>query len=162
MRRLGRGQAARRDARRPARSAAAASCARRASRWRRCATRRPSPSSPPAGARRRADCSRSARSPRASASAASGLLSAELGAKRFHRADLLRVGADGEPPEAIEVELTAKGQARLDELLRAWRWAVAEQRLRRVVYRCPPRIRPSSSGRSSAPAPTRAVAVEGL
>jgi hypothetical protein len=69
------------------------------------------------------------------------LLSAELGARRFHRADLLRMSADGEPPEAIEVELTAKGQARLDELLRAWRWAVAEKRLRRVLYRCPPRTR---------------------
>jgi len=68
------------------------------------------------------------------------LLSAELGAKRFHRADLLRLGSDGEAPEAIEVELTAKGQARLDELLRAWRWAVAERRLKRVVYLCPPRV----------------------
>jgi hypothetical protein len=69
------------------------------------------------------------------------VLSAELSGERFHRADLLRVGEGGEPPEAIEVELTAKGQARLDELLRGWRWAVAERRLSSVTYRCPPRIR---------------------
>ena len=90
------------------------------------------------------------------------LLSAELGAKRFHRADLLRVGAGGEPPEAIEVELTAKGQARLDELLRAWRWAVAERRLRRVVYRCPPRIRPVVERAVERTGTDSAVAVEGL
>lgn len=69
------------------------------------------------------------------------VFSAQLGAKRFHRADLLRVGAGGGPPEAIEVELTAKGRKRLEGLLRAWRLAVAEQRLSRVVYRCPPRVR---------------------
>ena len=40
------------------------------------------------------------------------------------------------------MELTAKGRARLDKLLDAWRWAVVDRRLRRVVYRCPPRIRP--------------------
>lgn len=66
--------------------------------------------------------------------------SARLGSGRFHRADLLRT-TDGGPPEAIEVELTAKGAARLDELLRAWRRTVAERRLARVVYRCPPRTR---------------------
>lgn len=69
------------------------------------------------------------------------VLSARLGSRRFHRADLLRVGADGELPEAIEVELTAKGRNRLDELLRAWRFAVSERRLKRVVYRCPPGVR---------------------
>jgi hypothetical protein len=68
------------------------------------------------------------------------LLSAELSARRFHRADLVRV-ADGEPPEAIEVELAAKGATRLEELLRAWRRAVAEGRLSRVTYRCSPRTR---------------------
>jgi hypothetical protein len=66
--------------------------------------------------------------------------SARISGGRFHRADLLRT-TDGEPPEAIEVELTAKGAARLDELLRAWRRSVAERRLARVVYRCPPRTR---------------------
>lgn len=89
-------------------------------------------------------------------------LSAELPGERFHRADLLRLGAAGDPPEAIEVELTAKGRARLDELLRAWRWAVAERRLRRVTYLCPPRIRPvveRAVGRTGVEA---AVVVEGL
>ncbi len=69
------------------------------------------------------------------------MFSAELGDDRFHRADLMRMGADGEPPEAIEVELTAKGRNRLDKLLDAWSWAVIDRRLSRVVYRCPPRIR---------------------
>lgn len=69
------------------------------------------------------------------------LLSAQLTGGRFHRADLIRAGEDGEPPEAIEVELTAKGQARLDQLLRAWRRAVAEKRLSRVRYLCPPQTR---------------------
>ena len=69
------------------------------------------------------------------------VLSAALSSGRFHRADLIRVGEDGETREAIEVELTAKGAARLDELLRAWRNAVAERRLTRVVYRCPPQTR---------------------
>lgn len=68
------------------------------------------------------------------------LFSAELSSGRFHRADLLR-GSDDGPPEAIEVELTPKGAARLDELLRAWRHTVAERRLARVVYRCPPQTR---------------------
>lgn len=67
-------------------------------------------------------------------------LSAELGSGRFHRADLLRVHDDG-LPEAIEVELTAKGTARLDQILRAWRRAVGERRLSRVTYRCPPHTR---------------------
>lgn len=69
------------------------------------------------------------------------LLSAQLASGAFHRADLIRGGEGGAPPEAIEVELTAKGQARLDQLLRAWRRAVAERRLARVVYHCPPRTR---------------------
>jgi hypothetical protein len=69
------------------------------------------------------------------------IYSAALSGGRFHRADLLRVSADGGPPEAIEVELTAKGAARLDALLRAWRLAVAERRLSGVTYRCTPRTR---------------------
>lgn len=69
-------------------------------------------------------------------------LSAPLGDDRFHRADLLRFGAEGGPPQAIEVELNAKSRERLEAILRAWCWAVAEHRLSRVVYRCPPRIRP--------------------
>jgi hypothetical protein len=90
------------------------------------------------------------------------VLSAELTGDRFHRADLLRLGAKGEPPEAIEVELTAKGQARLDELLRGWRWPVAKQRLRRVVYRCPPRIRPVIERAVERTGTEATVAVEGL
>jgi hypothetical protein len=66
--------------------------------------------------------------------------SARLDGGRFHRADLLRTREDG-LPEAIEVELTAKGAARLDRLLRAWRRSVLDRRLARVVYRCPPRTR---------------------
>jgi hypothetical protein len=69
------------------------------------------------------------------------LFSATLADGRFHRADLLRLAADGAPPEAIEVELSTKGAARLDALLRAWRFAVAERRLSRVVYHCSPRSR---------------------
>lgn len=65
------------------------------------------------------------------------MFSARLDGGRFHRADLIRTPQDGGPPEAIEVELTAKGAARLDRLLRAWRLAVAEKRLSRVVYVCP-------------------------
>jgi hypothetical protein len=60
--------------------------------------------------------------------------SADLGHGRVHRADLLRLG-DG-APVAIELELTAKGAARLDDVLRAWRFAVAEGRLAAVVYHC--------------------------
>jgi len=68
------------------------------------------------------------------------LFSAELPGGRAHRADLVRSMGVG-PPEAIEVELVAKAAARLDELLRAWRRAVAERRLSRVVYRCRPRVK---------------------
>lgn len=68
-------------------------------------------------------------------------LSARLDGGRFHRADLIRKREDGGAPEAIEVELTPKGAARLDKLLRAWRRAVAERRLSRIVYVCPPGTR---------------------
>jgi len=67
------------------------------------------------------------------------LLSAQLPGGRFHRADLVHVEEDGSPLEAIEVELSTKGAARLDELLRAWRRAVLEKKIARVVYRCSPR-----------------------
>jgi hypothetical protein len=69
----------------------------------------------------------------------SRLYSADLGRGRFHRADLIRLAPDG--PEAIEIELSAKGAARLDALLRAWRFAVAEGRLARVTYHCPAAVR---------------------
>ncbi|MGA8745674.1 MAG: hypothetical protein WB507_07405 [Solirubrobacterales bacterium] len=71
-----------------------------------------------------------------------GVLSATPPNSRPHRADLIRVDERGEPFEAIEVELTTKGAARLDGLMRAWRQAVMERRVRRVVYRCAPRTRP--------------------
>jgi hypothetical protein len=64
--------------------------------------------------------------------------SASLGAGRHHRADLIRVDAQG-GGEAIEVELSTKGAARLDELLRAWRRAVLDGKVARVAYNCTPR-----------------------
>jgi hypothetical protein len=70
------------------------------------------------------------------------VFSASLSRGRFHRADLLRVGPGDDVLEAVEVELTTKGANRLDELLRAWRRAVAERRIKRVVYRCSPLTRP--------------------
>jgi hypothetical protein len=70
------------------------------------------------------------------------VFSASLSRGRFHRADLLRYDAPGGNLEAVEVELTTKGASRLDELLRAWRRAEAEQRVARVVYRCSPTARP--------------------
>jgi hypothetical protein len=68
------------------------------------------------------------------------ILSAQLPGGRFHRPDLLEL-APGEPPLAIEVELSNKGAARLDAILRAWRFVVLEERLSRVVYHCTPRTR---------------------
>lgn len=67
------------------------------------------------------------------------IYSAELGRGRFHRADLIRLAPGG--PEAIEVELTTKAASRLDAILRAWRFAVAEGRLAKVTYHCGPRTR---------------------
>jgi hypothetical protein len=70
------------------------------------------------------------------------LLSARLPNGRFHRPDLIRLDDRSEPSEAIEVELSTKGAARLDQLMRAWRRAVLERRVGRVVYRCAPRTLP--------------------
>jgi hypothetical protein len=67
------------------------------------------------------------------------IYSADLGHGRAHRADLIRLGPEG--PEAIEIELTTKAAARLDAILRAWRFAVAEGRLAKVAYHCAPRTR---------------------
>lgn len=69
-------------------------------------------------------------------------LSAALADGRYHRADLITLDAGGAPCEAIEVELSTKGADRLDELLGGWARAVAERRLKRVLYRCAPRTRP--------------------
>ncbi len=61
------------------------------------------------------------------------------GGRRLHRCDLIAEASDGGPPEAIEVELSVKGSARLDLILRSWRRAIAEGRFRGVVYHCSPR-----------------------
>jgi hypothetical protein len=60
-------------------------------------------------------------------------LSASLPNGRHHRPDLIRISAT---LEAVEVELTPKAPARLDELLRAWRRAVVQSHIARVVYCC--------------------------
>jgi hypothetical protein len=69
-------------------------------------------------------------------------LSASLPNGRPHRADLVRVDESGDPQEAIEIELSTKGAARLDELLRAWRRTVLEKSLTGVTYHCAPRTLP--------------------
>jgi hypothetical protein len=65
--------------------------------------------------------------------------SASLRGGRFHRPDLIRLAAGEGGVEAIEVELSSKGAARLDELLRAWRRAILERRVDAVAYHCAPR-----------------------
>jgi hypothetical protein len=70
------------------------------------------------------------------------LLSARLPGGQLHRPDLICVDEGGVPREAIEVELSTKGASRLDQLMRAWRHAVIEKRLERVVYHCAPRTLP--------------------
>ena len=69
-------------------------------------------------------------------------LSAKVGPGAHHRPDLIRLDSDGEAVEAIEVELSTKGAARLDAILRSWRRAVAERRFSAVSYRCAPRTLP--------------------
>ena len=54
----------------------------------------------------------------------------------YHRPDLVLLGGDG--AEAIEVELTNKAPRRLDEILRAWRGAVAHRTVAKVIYLCSP------------------------
>lgn len=90
------------------------------------------------------------------------IFSASLSRGRFHRADLLRVDSRGDGPEAVEVELTTKGASRLDELLRAWRRAVAEERVKRVVYRCAPTTRPYVERAVERTRTSAAIAVEEL
>ena len=55
------------------------------------------------------------------------------------RPDLILLG---DPPEAIEVELSDKSNRRLDEILKGWRWAIAEERFSYVRYLCSPRALP--------------------
>ena len=74
--------------------------------------------------------------------AGEAVLSASLSGGRLHRADLVRVDNGGEALEAIEIELTTKGAARLDELMRAWRRAVLDRKIARVHYRCAARTLP--------------------
>jgi hypothetical protein len=69
-------------------------------------------------------------------------LSASLPSGRVHRADLVRLDSSGDPIEAIEIELSTKGAARLDQMMRGWRRAVLDGRVRRVEYRCAPRTFP--------------------
>jgi hypothetical protein len=68
------------------------------------------------------------------------LFSAELSRRRYHRPDFVLL--DGpDPPLAVEIELSEKGGARLDEILRGWRRAIVAKKLSGVVYRCGPRAR---------------------
>jgi hypothetical protein len=70
------------------------------------------------------------------------VFSAPMPRGRFHRADMVRVDGKSGDLEVVEVELTTKGANRLDQILRGWCEAVAEQRVKRVVYRCSPSTRP--------------------
>jgi hypothetical protein len=81
--------------------------------------------------------------------------SAALSGRRHHRPDLLRLCGDNQAPEAIELELAVKGAGRLDQIIRAWRRAVAERRISRVVYVCSP---PARRALKRAVARTRAAA----
>jgi hypothetical protein len=67
------------------------------------------------------------------------IFSAAITERRFHRPDLIVLG---DPPEAVEVELTDKSARRLDELLRAWRRSLAARQFGRVCYLCSPRALP--------------------
>jgi hypothetical protein len=88
------------------------------------------------------------------------IYSADLGRGRVHRADLIRLGSEG--PEAIELELTTKAAARLDAILRAWRFAVAEGRLSLVAYHCAPRTRRFVEAAVTRTATSAAIEVRGL
>jgi hypothetical protein len=62
------------------------------------------------------------------------IYSAQLPRGSQHRPDLIRLTTEG--PEAIEVELSSKGASRLDLLLRSWRRAVVERKVRGILYLC--------------------------
>ena len=87
------------------------------------------------------------------------IYSAQRGEGGYHRPDLVLMG---EPDDAIEVELTAKAARRLDELLRAWRRAVACKQFGCVRYLCSPRALPYVERALRGPMLKRFVAVEGL
>jgi hypothetical protein len=61
--------------------------------------------------------------------------SIRLPAGRYHRPDLILLG---KRPCPIEVELTAKGATRLDQILAGWVAAVDQGRFARVLYHCSP------------------------
>lgn len=85
------------------------------------------------------------------------------GGRRHHRCDLLLLGQEeSDPPEAIEVELTAKGSERLDQLMRSWRRGVGAGRFSGVVYRCPPCTRKVVERSVERTATSRFVRVEEL
>lgn len=90
------------------------------------------------------------------------LFSALLDRDRLHRADLIQLSDHQQPPVAIEVELSTKGAARLDELLRAWRRAVLERLVSAVVYRCSPRTLPHVSSAVERTKTQGAIRVEAL
>jgi hypothetical protein len=60
-------------------------------------------------------------------------LSIRLPGGSHHRCDLVAIG---KPPTAIEVELSPKGSARLDQIVAGWREAVCRGRFARVLYLC--------------------------
>jgi hypothetical protein len=68
------------------------------------------------------------------------IASADVGERRgrvrLHRPDLAVITEEGSI--AIEVELTPKAPRRLYELMRAWRFAVAEGKVKEVYYLCEP------------------------
>jgi hypothetical protein len=88
--------------------------------------------------------------------------STPLSGGRFHRADFVMLAEDGSPGDAVEVELTAKGAGRLDELLRSWRRAVVERKVSGVVYRCPPATRSYVERAVKRTQTERAVRIEDL
>lgn len=55
------------------------------------------------------------------------------GEDKHHRPDMIALG---EPPSIIEVELTPKGKARLDEIITGWKTAVARGRFAGIRYYC--------------------------
>jgi hypothetical protein len=59
--------------------------------------------------------------------------SIRLADRSYHRPDLIAIG---EPPTPIEVELTAKGRNRLDEIVAGWKLAVERGRFATVRYLC--------------------------
>ncbi len=77
--------------------------------------------------------------------------SVRLPGGRHQRPDLILLG---ERPSPIEVELTAKGRVRLDQIVAAWKAAVLAGRFAAVLYRCSSEALPYVE-RSSASKPRR-------